>query len=497
MSVSLDDIWDAPTEPQPRAKTPSAIPIDLDDDLPGPSPAKRPRTKLFLSDSEDGSPKKPPPPRSSATSNLNPEINALFDDLEPDPDDAPAELAPSLDLDALRRQAAARHVAKVPSLTPREILPSSSPTRDLDDGDGDVGKGNKDAGDGEKPKRRQIQRLNEARLLGPDGFPALVKQIKDFKPKGKGHEVCSSELIHENVVDSLPEASDLNRLMQTYQFWTHKLYPKNHFQENVQRIEKLCHSKRMTVCFLLRTHHFSSKCLQVALSVWRDEAKGLVNGRKVTNGVLDLTSDGEQEDEEHPRDAVPGQTSRASSTSVPASPVPHHSRASTPPSRPPSSASERTSTFDDDDIDIDALIQEDAERQAAAVLAREPSPSMYDTSSNYRSNTRPTRDSDAMDEDDDALWSSFNDPSLFDDPSVLAASTSAATSVTSGSVAPQDDDEEMWQMLREQEEEEERARNQSDPPTASKSSEEPRLHPRQESPQRRPTNEEGWDEMYL
>jgi hypothetical protein len=42
---------------------------------------------------------------------------------------------------------------------------------------------------GEKKEKKKIARLDEARLLGPDGFPALVKQTKHWKPKGKGHEV--------------------------------------------------------------------------------------------------------------------------------------------------------------------------------------------------------------------------------------------------------------------------------------------------------------------
>lgn len=183
MSVALDDIWDAPAQPPSRERTPAAIIVD--DDLPGPSPAKRPRTRLFLSDSEDDSPRKPATPRPSASSKqVDPAINALFDDL--DDDDAPVQLAPSLDMDALRRQAAARHAARIPASTPREIM-SSSPPRD-GDMDEDGGTRKKDNADGEK-KRKPLPKLNEARLLGPDGFPALVKQTKGFKPKGKGHEV--------------------------------------------------------------------------------------------------------------------------------------------------------------------------------------------------------------------------------------------------------------------------------------------------------------------
>lgn len=50
----------------------------------------------------------------------------------------------------------------------------------------------------------------------------------------------------------MPQVSDLNRLLQTYQFWAHKMYPKTPFNDSVQRIEKLCHGKRMHVCAFYR-----------------------------------------------------------------------------------------------------------------------------------------------------------------------------------------------------------------------------------------------------
>ncbi|TCD64653.1 hypothetical protein EIP91_003813 [Steccherinum ochraceum] len=462
MSFSLDDIWNEPVQaPPPRAHTHSPIPIDVDDDdsLPGPSAAKRPRTKLFLSDSEDGSPKKPTTPRRGTTSNVNPDINALFDDLDGD-DDAPQGLAPSLDLNALRRQAASRHVVRVPAPTPHEIMPSSSPPRDGDgDDDGDGG-GKKEAGE---KKRKVLPKLDEARLLGPDGFPVLVKQTKYFKPRGKGHE-----------------AADLNRLMQIYQFWTHKMYPRNHFGENVQRIEKLCHSRRMTV----------------AMSVWKDESKGTIHGRKPTDDPLDIPSDEEQEDEERPR-AAPA---RDSSMSAPSSPAAGRSQPNSPPPRPPSSASERTSGFSDDDIDIDALIQEDAERQTAS-FNRGPSPPLNDNTTNYRTNAKPAANPDDMDDDDDALWSSFNDASLFDDPSLTGGTASAATSVNSVRSEPMDDDEDEWQILREQEEEEQRARAKKEASAPTNVQKEVSAGELGSGPAEpgapRHTGDEGWDEMYL
>ncbi|CAK5277676.1 unnamed protein product [Mycena citricolor] len=128
----------------------------------------------------------------------------------------------------------------------RVAITSSSPAHRLrddnaKDGDG-VGK------DGPVKSKRKIARLDEGRLVAENyGFPRLIQDVKYVKIKGKGHE-----------------ASDLNRLLQVYQFWTHGLYPKTPFKETVDRVEKLCHSKRM----------------RNKLSEWRDEAHGIVAGEE-------------------------------------------------------------------------------------------------------------------------------------------------------------------------------------------------------------------------
>lgn len=171
-----------------------AIDIDEQDALVRPSPAKRRRTTLFLSsDSEDDSQPKSSKPISTQQPPRTPQkradIEALFDGL--DDDDAFQDLGPSLNIDQLRKQAA----ANLPSLTPHEILPSSSPPRDFGGDDGDArdggagarGKDKDKDGDG-LHKRKVVVKLDDARLLSPDGFPALVKQAKHFKPRGKGHE---------------------------------------------------------------------------------------------------------------------------------------------------------------------------------------------------------------------------------------------------------------------------------------------------------------------
>lgn len=63
---------------------------------------------------------------------------------------------------------------------------------------------------------------------------------------------------------SLIQATDLDRVLQIYQFWSHKLYPKTRFKETVDRVEKLCHSKRMQVCAALI--YFISSFIFVSLS---------------------------------------------------------------------------------------------------------------------------------------------------------------------------------------------------------------------------------------
>jgi replication fork protection complex subunit Csm3/Swi3 len=199
--TSLEDIWDAPLEPSsPR---PATTPIVIDDDATddndvSPRPSKRPRRSssqpLFLADSDDEQPPAAAP--TNTTGSAYPDIDAMFREIENEDDDddlAFQPLAPALDLDALRRQASAKHAKTnaIPSLTPHAIL-SSSPPRD-GDGDDNGGKGKRkdDASgkDGDKKERKKIAKMDETRLLGLDGFPALIKSTKGFVPKGKGHEV--------------------------------------------------------------------------------------------------------------------------------------------------------------------------------------------------------------------------------------------------------------------------------------------------------------------
>jgi replication fork protection complex subunit Csm3/Swi3 len=150
---------------------------------------------LFLADSDDEDVLKVPRhDTQSAPPVIDVDIDAIFADVEDDQDDLFTfkPLAPTLDTEALRREAELRHKNNVPDLTPHPILPSSSPPRDAGaDQSAKPKQGGREAGKEEKKERRKPARLDEGRLLGLNGFPLLIKNTKNFKIKGKGHEVQS------------------------------------------------------------------------------------------------------------------------------------------------------------------------------------------------------------------------------------------------------------------------------------------------------------------
>ncbi|EJD02352.1 Swi3-domain-containing protein, partial [Fomitiporia mediterranea MF3/22] len=277
MSVSLDDIWSEPLvnppSPPPAGSGTGVVNEDGDDDDEDVfRPKKRRRSTLFLgeSDDEDGRAGMGSP---SHTNQARPDIDSLFNDLE-DPE-APRQSKSSkpFDLAALRRDAQARAEQEAPqSSYAQYAVQSSSPPRDgFGAGDKDGAFGSRTADEAGATKKRQVPKLNEDRLLDKNGLPALVQVCKDFKPKGKGHELA-----------------DLNRLFSLYQFWAHKMYPKTQFSDTVNRVEKLCHSKRM----------------HSALLGWRDQINGTINGKKFSQDEdIDMNSDnGENSDDERRRE---------------------------------------------------------------------------------------------------------------------------------------------------------------------------------------------------
>jgi replication fork protection complex subunit Csm3/Swi3 len=137
----------------------------------------------------------------------------------------------------------------------------------------------------------------------------------------------------------------------------------------------------------------------VALSVWRDEAKGIVNGVS-PDDPIDITSDNDAEGE----------------------PVKEPSRE---PTRPPSSPSTRSSLPpDDDDFDIDEVIRQDEKRRARERQATQMA-------------SVPT--SSSMGDPDDDFWAAMDE--------------SLAGPVPVSNSAP-DEDEDIWDIVREMEQEE-------------------------------------------
>jgi len=181
MDPALVNIWDEPIVQE----TPKRNNDANGDDDESHRPAKRARQTLFLADSDDEELEPGTSDRvvHRAPPAQNLDIDALFEGFDDDDDLS----RPMLDEEELTRQAKASYKAKMPPLTPHEIMPSSSPPPDTGGPSGKKGKDVKDKD--EKKARRRIVKLDENRLLSEDGFPQLVKMTKEFKIKGKGHEV--------------------------------------------------------------------------------------------------------------------------------------------------------------------------------------------------------------------------------------------------------------------------------------------------------------------
>ncbi|KEP55307.1 replication fork protection component Swi3 [Rhizoctonia solani 123E] len=204
----MDNIWDDDAVQVARSgPSRTRVLSDSDDED---RPQKRARTTgankpLFNPESDDD----------EAGANLPPDVGALFDGLEDDDYDM-QQLPPQLNIGELQResdQRAATDAAKK-RLMRGDVMDLSGPA----DGDSKAAK-----------TRKILPKLDEDRLLTDrDGMRALVRRAKEINIKGKGHEL-----------------------------WAHKMFPKMQFQDTVERVEKLCRTKRM----------------HVALSQWRDMDK--------------------------------------------------------------------------------------------------------------------------------------------------------------------------------------------------------------------------------
>ena len=229
--ATIDDLWDEPIESEPTAHL-TTKPVTSED-------------PLFLqsdSDNEGGAGAAGP-----SGSKAPDDIGALFDI---DDDEENGQLS-NVTYEQLRKDA--QSGGKVPD---------NGPLNEGDQGgDEEASKGastaksrsdKKDgAGDGGSTKRK-IPKLDEDLLLSERGIPALIKDAKQWEPKGKGHEVSS--LNHPTnrfecifVAHRKRQVSDLNRLIRMYQYWAHQMYPRHTFNDTIERVEKLTHSRRMHV----------------------------------------------------------------------------------------------------------------------------------------------------------------------------------------------------------------------------------------------------------
>ncbi|ELU44804.1 Swi3 domain-containing protein [Rhizoctonia solani AG-1 IA] len=117
-------------------------------------------------------------PESDDEDNLPADVGALFDGLDDDYD--LQQLPPQLNIGELQRESDQRVAVEAAKkrLMRGDVMDVSGPV----DVDGKAAKA-----------RKTLPKLDENRLLDQgDGMPALVRRSKEFKVKGKGHEVALS-----------------------------------------------------------------------------------------------------------------------------------------------------------------------------------------------------------------------------------------------------------------------------------------------------------------
>lgn len=190
-TLDIDKIWDEPLI-QKRIDRTNEESDDSEE-----RPSKRPRQALFLADSDDELDTNP-----SAKRKIPPiqdiDIDALFDVDDIDEEMTFKPLPPALNEEELRSRAEAHYRKELPPLTPHQVLPTQPDTTE-NPGSNRPRTGKDNQAKDEKKERRRLAKLDENRLLSPDGFPQLMKMTKDFKIKGKGHEVLSHLLTLLNV----------------------------------------------------------------------------------------------------------------------------------------------------------------------------------------------------------------------------------------------------------------------------------------------------------
>jgi replication fork protection complex subunit Csm3/Swi3 len=180
--TTIDDLWDEPVESEPA-----------------PSLAKKPvasEDPLFLqsdSDNEGGT-------GAAGPSRAPDDIEALFD---VDDDDENGQLS-NVTYEQLRRDAQSggkAHDGPADGDQGAEEDPSKGALNAKS-------KSNKGEDGGNENTKRTIPRLDEGLLLSEKGIPALIKDAKQWRPKGKGHEVSESSQSFKTHLCGSSEISD-------------------------------------------------------------------------------------------------------------------------------------------------------------------------------------------------------------------------------------------------------------------------------------------------
>ena len=253
------------------------------------------------------------------------------------------------------------------------------------------------------------------------------------------------------------------------------MYPKTSFKGTINRVEKLCHSKRMQVRRRVpcRVMFADLNMPKVRLSVWRDEFKGVENDEKVAgdSDVIDLTEptlvgiEDDGGDKEDPQSKSDQASSR-------------------PPSLPPAS-----SEVEDEDFDIEAVIRTEEERlstlRGMTVDSGTPPRSLSPTLPPDIPSSKSGPGASAMDVDEESLWGAVDDPQMFLDPPESNPPSSA----------PPDDDE-MWDIVDQIEQ-----GGQSKPAAKAQIpisgvNPIPSMDSTHSGNTSRATNDDDWDEMY-
>jgi replication fork protection complex subunit Csm3/Swi3 len=222
------------------------------------------------------------------------DIGALFD---VDDDDENGQLS-NVTYEQLRKDA--RSGGKVPDDGPSN---EGNEGADEDPSKATKSKSNKKDEDGDKATtKRTIPKLDEGLLLGEKGIPALIKDAKQWRPKGKGHEVSFFDQSFQVHLCGSSEMSDFGPQSshQDVPILGSPDVPTTYVQRHIERVEKLTHSRRMHVCFYISCRSFfldlTTPDIQVALSVWHDEARGISRYQAPPEESIDI--DGINSDEE-------------------------------------------------------------------------------------------------------------------------------------------------------------------------------------------------------